>query len=88
MIEPTEEMERAMIYGGRTRDRLRAVLAIVERDYCLEAKGHVWHPLAKDRPSPRCGARGFAGPDPGCVRRAGHEGRHGYSDGSGEQDAP
>ena len=34
----------------------------------------------------RCGARGFAGPVPGCIRRAGHEGGHGYVDGSGEQD--
>jgi hypothetical protein len=34
----------------------------------------------------RCGARGMA-MGPGCIRHAGHEGGHGYSDGSGEQDS-
>lgn len=32
-----------------------------------------------------CGARGFA-TESGCSRRAGHDGKHGYSDGSGKQD--
>lgn len=32
-----------------------------------------------------CGWRGFAGGG-GCVRRTGHDGRHGFADGSGEQD--
>ena len=37
----------------------------------------------------RCGARGFAAPgDIGCIRKKGHRGGHGYSDGSGEQDDP
>lgn len=26
------------------------VLALVERDHCLERKGHVFHPLAKSKP--------------------------------------
>jgi hypothetical protein len=50
VIEPTEEMERA--YAGGTgspswklppghRAGLAAVLAIVERDRCMESKGHV-----------------------------------------------
>lgn len=34
-----------------------------------------------------CGWRGFAeSNDPGCVRKKGHLGGHGFSDGSGEQD--
>jgi hypothetical protein len=40
----------------------------------------------------RCGWRGMAVvekfPDAGCVRLAGHEGGHGFSDGSGERDRP
>jgi hypothetical protein len=39
-----------------------------------------------------CSARGMASDGTlgavGCIRRAGHEGGHGYSDGSGEQDEP
>lgn len=68
-------------------EQLKAKLAEIERERCMEPRGHVFHPLAKDRPLPRCGARGFA-VGPGCIRRSGHEGGHGYSDGSGEQDAP
>lgn len=44
------------------------------------------------KPRDRCGARGMAGHPvrgdlvPGCIRRPGHPGEHGYADGSGEQD--
>ena len=94
MIEPTGEMRLAFddapaATKGCTcavclNHRLTAVLAIVERERCMEPRDHAFHPLAKNRPL--CGARGFAA-GRGCIRRAGHEGGHGYSDGSGEQDA-
>jgi hypothetical protein len=32
---------------------------------------------------PRCGWRGMAGDDPGCILPLGHEGKHKFSDGSG-----
>jgi hypothetical protein len=38
MIEPTDEMEDAMVYGGPTRERLAAVLAIAERDQAAALK--------------------------------------------------
>lgn len=53
MIEPTGEMIEAAErgYGGNVEGdmigAIKAVLAIVERDRCMEAKGHVFHPLAK-----------------------------------------
>lgn len=31
---------------------LTAGLAVAERDYCLERRGHVWHPLAREREDP------------------------------------
>lgn len=74
MIEPTGEMRLAFDEApaadkGCTcaiclNHRLAAVLALVGRDRCLEAKGHVWHPLAKlpalgvcSCPSGRCYGR-------------------------------
>lgn len=36
--------------GTVIRAGLAAVLAIVERDRCMERKGHVYHPLAKSKP--------------------------------------
>lgn len=59
MIEPTDEMMQAFDAGYTTQDPnairpipsvragLAAVLAIVERDRCMERRGHVFHPLAK-----------------------------------------
>jgi len=32
---------------------------------------------------PKCGWRGMAGDDPGCILPLGHEGKHKFSDGSG-----
>lgn len=57
MIEPTDEMVQAFArvfftnpLGEDVRAGLAAVLAIVARDHCLEAKGHVYHPLAREWP--------------------------------------
>lgn len=59
MIEPTAEMRRAAYDALPPEVRLEpaeldevvaAVLAILERDYCPEQRGHVFHPLAKNRP--------------------------------------
>ncbi len=90
MIEPTDEMVYA--FAGEPEITgtdahaisvgLAAVLAIVERDWNMQPR-----PDGSRLPPSRCGARGFA-VGPGCIRRAGHEGGHGYSDGSGEQDKP
>lgn len=57
-------------------EQLRAKLAIVERDRCMEPRGHVWHPLARSRASSdepvedrkRCA---------GCEDPAEWHGRHG-----------
>lgn len=64
MIEPTDEMIAAMerAYAETTginwsrlhvnhRAGLAAVLAVVARDRCMEAAGHVYHPLARERPA-------------------------------------
>lgn len=60
------------------RAGLAAVLAIVERDHCLERRGHVWHPLDKTPPTPpkTCGSTrwGMA-----CELPDGHPGGHGRS---------
>lgn len=57
MIKVTEEMQLAFIEGKQAStwgpntayaDGLAAVLAIVERDHCMEPKGHVFHPLRKE----------------------------------------
>jgi hypothetical protein len=93
VIEPTDEMVQIMkrldwtesSTSQEIRRALAAVLAIVERDYRIEPKPPWEREAAKGWPTTRCGARGFAS-GPGCIRRAGHEGGHGYSDGSGEQD--
>jgi hypothetical protein len=57
-LEPTDEMvaafERFMTdvtpEVGQTRNALAAVLSVVARDRCMEARGHVYHPLAKPSP--------------------------------------
>lgn len=68
MIEPTDEMLAAFLAEARPsrlwadgdpdwRAGLAAVLAVVARDRCLEAAGHVWHPLARPVTDPcLCGA--------------------------------
>lgn len=94
MIEPTDEMrmvayrdarEWAAVHGHQQpddrmiNDVLTAVLALVERDYVVRPRTVISLKL--------CGWRGFAADgDAGCIRRAKHEGGHGFSDGSGEQD--
>lgn len=54
MIEPTDEMVEAFELAAWPKPDsetihieagLAAVLALVERDHCLERKGHVYHPL-------------------------------------------
>lgn len=56
MIDPTDEMYEALFDAGEAsggefaskEDVMRglaAVLAIVERDWCVEPRGHVDHPL-------------------------------------------
>lgn len=56
MIELTFEMLEAYAAGASSvtglnveasATGLAAVLAIVARDYCLERRGHVWHPLRR-----------------------------------------
>lgn len=86
---PDGRLQRGCIVqdGAQVRERLRqAWLAIrngpaPEVDYPGEADGEVVHP----RKPELCGARGWAD-SPGCIRRSGHPGGHGYADGSGEQD--
>jgi hypothetical protein len=83
VIELTDEMIEAFYLAGQdgpdVRAGLAAVLAIVERDRCMEPKGHVWHPLTKPGPCPAL-LKPFASPyDLGglpCKLRAGHEGMH------------
>lgn len=60
MIEPTDEMVEAFdgpkSSNAWVREGLRSVLAIVERDRCMERRGHVYHPLARPQwPSGRGG---------------------------------
>jgi len=60
-IEPTSAMRLAFAEApGADKDcvcaiclnhRLAAVLAIVERERCMEPRGHVYHPLAKPGPA-------------------------------------
>lgn len=87
MIEPTDEMVTAFMraaaetpvqVAGRellnARAGLAAVLAIVARDHCLERRGHVFHPLAKDQsPKWRCNRVTR------CVLPDGHDGGHAYT---------
>lgn len=83
-------------YTQRVRDRVNASPndhARAFADAAIEALVGAWPGLASDtrvpavdRPAETCGDRAWAGPDPGCFRRAGHTGGHGYADGSGEQD--
>jgi hypothetical protein len=41
--------EGALLGAHDILDRgLAAVLAIVERDHCMEPRGHVYHPLRRD----------------------------------------
>lgn len=70
MIEPTGEMvfaaEREVgIFGyllsdSQKRKVVAAVLAIVERDRCMEPAGHAWHPLAKRAPVMHLATKGDA----------------------------
>jgi hypothetical protein len=66
VIEPTDEMEDAMVYGGSTRERLAAVLAIVERDYDVA-----------ERVQTRCDAGGPRWAH--CQRGPEHPGQHAHS---------
>jgi hypothetical protein len=61
VIEVTDEMREAFQvaagwpgppwrFGPDVANGLAAVLALVERDYCLERKGHAYHPLARSKP--------------------------------------
>jgi hypothetical protein len=63
VIEVTHEMVTAFMQAAQAtpvqvagrellnaRAGLAAVLALVEADYCLERKGHVFHPLARSKP--------------------------------------
>lgn len=69
MIEPTDEMLRALL--GRSAHRgLEALLAIVERDYTIRPRRR---PPAED---PRCGQR-RRGME--CELPPGHPGNHGRS---------
>lgn len=87
MIEPTDEMVRAFtrhfftcFRDADVRDALAAVLAIVERDRCMDVRDHVWGP---SRPGNTiCGADG---PDGLRCERASHtpDSMHGYV-GAGE----
>lgn len=69
MIEPTDEMVQAFMraasqtpvqVAGRellnARAGVAAVLAILEREYCLERRGHVYHPLSRKWPLGRGGS--------------------------------
>jgi len=82
VIEPTDEMiqaaiaafnQRAATPGTGVDECLRAsaiaVLAIVERDHCIEARGHVIQT--------RCGA---VGPDGITCQRARHHANHAAGD--------
>jgi hypothetical protein len=58
------------------RAGLAAVLAIVERDYCLESKGHVYHPPAGPRLCPATTPKLVGSADVRCEFQAGHTGPH------------
>lgn len=67
-----------LLEGSITRAGLAAVLAVVARDRCMEAAGHVWNPSAP----PACGVEGPSGFV--CARGRHRTGMHGALDGRGE----
>lgn len=64
MIKRTDEMTDAVdqvwVGGGNASQAVEAVLAIVERDHCLDRCGHVWQPLAKPGPVVHLATKGDA----------------------------
>lgn len=84
MIEPTDEMRAAYLAawagnGCSIKAGLAAVLAIVERDHCLERRGHARGPLTKGAPTPRrCEAVHEDGTR--CERKPHPTGLHVYAD--------
>jgi hypothetical protein len=96
VIEPTDEMiaaadraiDEQLGYLHRPQAEvlrviIAAVLAIVERDRCMEPRGHVWHPLRREWPSGRggkhphycvsCSDGEAAGPGCGNCRSTGYD---------------
>lgn len=87
MIKPTDEMVHLAVdkflnhpelnnigeIDTAMRETLAAVLAIVDRDRCLERRGHVWHPL--DKGSSPAWATGRGGSHPHYCVSCSEDGR-------------
>jgi hypothetical protein len=79
-LEPTDEMvaafERFMTdvtpEVGQTRNALAAVLSIVARDRCMEARGHVYHPGARKHVEPSVEDWDWKPPRPSWTEGAPH----------------